>query len=93
MQGERVFPQSVLANPRLPRARSSSPQKPPRKSEKLKQSRSLQNMNPTRGEYNRIIGHLLEEEKAKQSLERDKNRDLTRNSLDLIDALLVVVKA
>ena len=50
-------------------------------------------MNPTRGEYNRIIGHLLEEEKAKQSLERDKNRDLTRNSLDLIDALLVVVKA
>ena len=62
------------------------------KTEEMRHSRSLPSINPTRVEYNRIIGLSLNEEKVKQSLEKQKSKDRTTNSLDLIEKLLEAVK-
>ena len=78
----------IPANTLLANDKSLSSQKPSRKSEKMKQLRSLSNLKSTRGEYNRIIGESLEEEKARQSFEKDNSRELTLHSLDLIRTLL-----
>ena len=80
------------ANTHLANDKSLSSQKPSRKSGKMKQLRSLSNLKSTRGEYNRIIGESLEEEKARQSFEKDNSRDLILHSLDLIRTLLDEVK-
>ena len=82
----------IPANTLLANDKSLSSQKPSRKSEKMKQLRSLSNLKSTRGEYNRIIGESLEEEKARQSFEKDNSRELTLHSLDLIRTLLDEVK-